>query len=170
MMSDLGYRMRASGVGVTGIVPYHPGTALGAPRCDMEVEELSSRFILQLAENRGSRQASGCRIDPAAVEEAAALIAASFRKCPELLIVNKFGRLEADGGGLSDVISNAVDHGIAVIVGVPERHLESWRGFTNGLAEEAALDSPRVQQWLIRRGFGARRELGRAEPALTSAA
>jgi len=169
-MSKLGYRMRDVGVAVTGIVPYHASAAGGEPRCDMEVEELSSRFILQLADDRGEKQDRGYRIDPAAVDEAAALIAASFRKCPELLIVNKFGRLEADGGGLSEVISNAVDLGIAVVVGVPERRLASWRAFTNGLAEEAVLDSPRVQQWLARRGLGVQpRRLG-VQQALTSAA
>jgi hypothetical protein len=125
--------------------------------------------VLQLAEDRAKHD-HDCRIDPAAVEEAAALIAASFRKCPELLLVNKFGRLEADGGGLAEVISNAVDQGIAVIVGVPERNLASWRSFTNGLAEEATLDSPRLQQWLVRRGFGTRRETGHVAQVLNSAA
>lgn len=156
LMSDLGRRLRDARVMVTGLVPYQAAADDGTPRCDMEVEELSSHFILQLAEDRG-KQPQGCRVDPEAVQEAAALIAASFRNAPELLIVNKFGQLEAEGGGLSDVISDAVDQGIPVIVGVPERHLASWRCFTSGLAEEASLDSPRIQQWLARRGFGLRR-------------
>lgn len=169
LMADLGRRLRDGGVMVAGLVPYQPANEDSTPRCDMEVEELSSRFILQLAEDR-NKQPQGCRVDPEAIQEAAALIAASFRNAPELLIVNKFGRLEADGGGLSDVISDAVDQGIPVIVGVPERHLPSWRCFTSGLAEEASLDSPRVQQWLARRGFGSRRSPPSAQHALNSAA
>ncbi|PZA10400.1 3-dehydroquinate dehydratase [Rhodopseudomonas palustris] len=169
LMSDLGRRLRDAGVVVAGVVPYQTAVDDGGPRCDMEVEELSSRFILQLAEERGKRP-HGCRVDPEAVQEAAALIAASFRNAPELLIVNKFGRLEADGGGLSDVISDAVDQGIPVIVGVPERHLANWRCFTSGLAEEVSVDSPRVQQWLTRRGFGPRRGKVGPQHVLNSAA
>ena len=107
MISDLGYRLRDAGVAIAGIVPYH-ATRDGTPRCDMEVEELASRIILQLAEDQ-TPQSTGCRVDPAAMQDAAALIASAFQKCPELLIVNKFGKLEADGGGLGDVITEAVE-------------------------------------------------------------
>jgi hypothetical protein len=63
-----------------------------------------------------------------------------------------------------------VDQGIPVIVGVPERHLAPWRCFTSGLAEEATLDSPRIQQWLARRGFGLRRGTVGPQHVLNSAA
>ncbi|MGP9813512.1 DUF2478 domain-containing protein [Rhodopseudomonas sp. NSM] len=168
MISELGYRLRNAGVVVAGIVPYH-ATRDSIPRCDMEVEELASRIILQLAEDQTSRS-SGCRVDPLAMQDAAALISAAFQKCPELLIVNKFGQLEAEGGGLGDAITEAVELGIPVLVGVPERRLGRWREFTNGLAEEAMLDSPRVQQWLARRGFASQRSRIGAQQALNSAA
>ncbi len=138
LMSDLGRRLRDARVMVTGLVPYQAAADDGTPRCDMEVEELSSHFILQLAEDRG-KQPHGCRVDPEAVQEAAALIAASFRNAPELLIVNKFGQLEAEGGGLSDVISDAVDQGIPVIVAYPSG---IWRA---GAASPAA--SPKRPRW-----------------------
>jgi nucleoside-triphosphatase THEP1 len=168
IMSDLGYRLRNAGIVVAGIVPYH-ATRDSLPRCDMEVEELASRIILQLAEDQTSRPGN-CRVDPLAMQDAAALISAAFQKCPELLIINKFGQLEADGGGLGDVITEAVELGIPVLVGVSERRLASWREFTNGLAEEAMIDSPRVQQWLARRGLAAQRNRIGAPQALNSAA
>jgi nucleoside-triphosphatase THEP1 len=166
-ISQLGYRLRDAGVIVAGIVPYH-ATRDGTPRCDMEVEELASRIILQLAEDQ-SPSASGCRVDPTAMQDAAALISSAFQKCPELLIVNKFGQLEADGGGLAEVITEAIDLGIPVLVGVPERHIKRWREFTSGLAEEAMIDSPRVQQWLARRGFTSQRSRTGTERVLNSA-
>lgn len=167
-ISELGYRLRDSGVGVAGIVAYH-ATRDGTPRCDMEIEELSSRIILQLADDQAPR-ADGCRVDPDAMQDAAALITAAFQKCPELLIVNKFGQLEASGGGLADAITEAVDLGIPVMVGVPERHIARWREFTGGLAEEAMIDSPRVQQWLARRGLIPQRVRPGTETVLNSAA
>jgi hypothetical protein len=167
-ISELGYRIRDGGGIVAGIVPYHAARD-EAPRCDMEVEELASRFILQLAEDT-DKKSSGCRIDPAALQEAAALIAAAFNKDPELVIINKFGRLEAEGFGLGEVISETVDRGIPLVVGVPERHVASWREFTGGLAEEAPLGSPRIQQWLARRGLIKGRDIGGMIEAFPSAA
>lgn len=167
-MSELGYRLRDGGAVVAGIVAYH-ATRDEAPRCDMEVEELASRFILQLAED-SDKKPRGWRIDPAALQEAAALIAAAFSKDPELVIINKFGRLEVEGLGLGEVISAAVDRGIPLVVGVPERHVESWRDFTGGLAEEAPLGSPRIAQWLARRGLSKGRDSGAEQHAFDSAA
>lgn len=158
-ISDLGYRLRNAGVAVTGIVPYHQFACDGAPNCDMELEELASRIIIQLSDDQAG-QADGCRLDPAAMLEAAALISASLRNAPELVILNKFGRLEVEGGGLRDVIAEAVELRIPVIAGVPERYLAPWRVFTDGLAEEAPLDSRRLHQWLSRRGIDIRREGG----------
>lgn len=159
-LSELGYRLRDGGVVVAGIVPYH-AMRDEESCCDMEVEELASRFVLQLAEDTDDKQ-DGCRVDPAALQEAAALIAAAFNKDPELVIINKFGRLEVEGLGLGEVISDAVDRGIPLVVGVPERHVASFREFTCGLAEEAQLGSPRIQQWLARRGLSKVREIGAA--------
>jgi nucleoside-triphosphatase THEP1 len=168
-ISEVGYRLREAGVAVTGIVPYQPNFRDRSDRCDMEVEDLASRIVLQLSDDRDARTAD-CRLDPAALHEAAALISASFKHAPELVILNKFGRLEVEGEGLRDVIRDAVELGIPVVVGVPERNIGSWRVFTDGLAEEVAIDSPHLHQWLSRRGFDTRRESASATPmaALTA--
>jgi hypothetical protein len=148
LISDIGYRLRDAGVAVAGLVQYSDGT----PNCDMEVEELASRIILALSEDP-DQQGTGCRLDPAALTEAAALVSASLRKRPQLVILNKFGTLEAEGGGLRDAIGDAIQLGIPVIAGVPHRHIESWRAFSDGLAQETVLNSPRLLQWLGQQGF-----------------
>jgi nucleoside-triphosphatase THEP1 len=166
---DLGHRLREAGVAVAGIVPYQPSSRERSEGPDMEVEDLASRIILQLSDDTKVMSAE-CRLDPAALQEAAALISASFRNAPELVILNKFGRLEVKGEGLRDVICDAVELGFPVVIGVPERHLESWRAFTNGLAEESSVDSPCVHQWLSRRGFDTGAAVAAASPlAATSA-
>jgi nucleoside-triphosphatase THEP1 len=153
-IADVGYRLRRAGVAIAGIVPYQPNSREHNDACDMEVEDLASKIVLQLSDDR-ELPSTDCRLDPAALHEAAALISASFRNMPELVILNKFGRLEAEGEGLREVISDAVELGIPVVVGVPERNIGPWRSFTNGLAEETSIDSPCLDQWLERRGFGA---------------
>jgi len=67
---------------------------------------------------------------------------------PRLLVVNKFGKIEADGGGLREAIADAVALGIPVLVGVPLRNIESWRAFAGGLAAELAPDADAIGRWL----------------------
>ncbi|ABD89964.1 DUF2478 domain-containing protein [Rhodopseudomonas palustris] len=145
-IAELGYRLREVGTSVAGIVQYK--SSLPRPsRCAIEVEELSSRFVLQLSEDEAD-QPFGCRIDPEALAEAAALIAAALRKNPDVVILNKFGRLEAEGGGLREIIAEAILLGTPLIAGVPRRNLAPWRAFTKGLAEEISIGSTRLYQWL----------------------
>jgi len=126
-ISDLEYRIRDAGIAVAGIVQHNKFTR-DRTRCDMEVEELASGIVLQLSEDRG-KEARGCRLNRGALSQAGALITASLKTKPELVILNKFGKVEAEGRGLRDTLSDAVQPGVPIIVGVPYRNIEHWRVF-----------------------------------------
>ena len=154
LISELGYKMRNAGIAVAGIVQHNRFTR-DRTKCDMEVEELSSGTVLKLSEDRG-KEARGCRLDRSALSEAASLLSSSIASGPELVILNKFGKIEAEGQGLRDALAQAVQLGAPVIVGVPYRNVEQWRIFAEGLAEECSIGSPRVYEWLLLHGFIAR--------------
>lgn len=145
-IAGLGYRLRDAGIAVAGIVPYKASVQRNG-KCSIEVEELASRLVLQLAEDE-TPQPFGCRIDPEALSEAAALISSSLRRTASVAIFSEFGKLESEGGGLRETIAEAIQLGIPVIVGVPRRNVASWRELTQGLSEETQVDSPRIYQWL----------------------
>src|ERR1019366_6671783 len=154
----IGYKIRDAGIAVAGIVQ-HNQFIRDRAKCDMEVEELASGTVLQLSEDRG-KEARGCRLDRAALSEAAALLSASLENGPELVIVNKFGKLEAEGRGLRDTLADAVQLGVPIVIGVPYRNIEQWRAFTEGLAEECSIGSSRLHDWLLQQGFNVNQELG----------
>lgn len=68
---------------------------------------------------------------------------------PDLLVLNKFGKVECEGGGLRDLIASAIDRGIPVMIGVPRRNLEAWRRFAGDFAVESYADDVSVQNWLM---------------------
>lgn len=151
MISDLGYSARDAGIAVAGIVQ-HSKFVRDRARCDMEVEELASGTVLQISEDRG-KDARGCRLDRGALLEAASLLSSSLESAPDFLIINKFGKFEAEGRGLRDALSDAVQLGVLIVVGVPYRNIEQWRGFAGGLAEECPIGSSRLHEWLLQHGF-----------------
>ena len=155
-ISDLGYRIRDAGIAVAGIVQ-HNKFIRDRTKCNMEVEELGSETVLQLSEDRG-KEARGCRLDRGALSEAAALLSASLENGPEIVILNKFGKLEAEGRGLRDALADAVQLGMPIVVGVPYRNIEQWRNFAEGLAEECPINSSRLHEWLSRHGIDVDRE------------
>lgn len=116
-------------------------------RCDVVLEDLATCHRTALFEDRGAG-ARGCRLDEAALAEATARVEGSLEQAPQLLVLNKFGKVECEGGGLRDLIASAIDRGVPVIVGVPQRNLEAWRDFAGEFAIELAADEAEVQQWV----------------------
>ena len=167
LISHLGYEIRDAGIAVAGIVQ-HNQFIRERIKCDMEVEELASGIVLKISEDRG-KEARGCRLDRGALSEASALLSAAIENGPELVILNKFGKTEAEGQGLRDTLAQAVQLGVPVIVGVPYRNIEQWRIFAEGLAEECAIGSSHFDEWLMLHGFNVH-ETNAGTPALATAA
>ncbi|MFA6267335.1 MAG: DUF2478 domain-containing protein [Pseudolabrys sp.] len=150
-LAGWGYALRAAGLSVAGLVQLNtferdPG------KCDMAVEELFSGTVLQLSEDRG-KEASGCRLDRSILTQAAGLLLAALDQQPDILVLNKFGKVEAEGEGLRDALAKAVELGVPIVVGVPFRNLDQWRIFAGEMAEECPVDSPHMQKWLSARGL-----------------
>ncbi len=150
-LAGWGYALRAAGLSVAGLVQLNtferdPG------KCDMAVEELFSGTVLQLSEDRG-KESSGCRLDRGILTEAASLLLTALENRPDILVLNKFGKVEAEGEGLRDTLAKAVEIGVPIVVGVPFRNLDQWHIFAGDFAEECTIESPHFQDWLLERNL-----------------
>lgn len=139
---------RRRGLRVAGVLQ-HPVCSDAAGHCDVALEELTTGVWTDLFEDRGPG-ASGCRLDVAALAEVNGKVARSFDADPALLVLNKFGKVEAEGRGLLDLVAIAVDRGIPVVIGVPIRNLPAWRAFAGGLSVEFSSDPSEITDWLNR--------------------
>ena len=137
---------RAHNVRLAGVLQ-HPACEDLAHRCDVILEDLLSGEWTELFERRG-RGATGCRLDLAALTDVTARLESALQNEPDLLVLNKFGKVEAEGGGTVDAIAAAIERGIPVIIGVPARNLSAWRAFAGDLAVEFTPDCAEIIGWL----------------------
>lgn len=144
----------AAGLPLAGTLQVE-AVAAGRHPCDMILEELASGEVHAIAEHRG-REARGCRLDVGLLTEIGEAVLQSLRDDqPRLLVVNKFGKIEADGGGLRQAVAEAVDLAIPVLVGVPARNLDRWRAFVGPLAVELPATVGAIADWLAIHGLPA---------------
>ena len=142
-------RVPRRGLRLAGVLQ-HPVCSERAGHCDVALEELTTGLRTDLFEDRGPG-ASGCRLDVAALAEVNAQSGAlAGYTILQLLILNKFGKVEVEGRGLLDLVAIAVDRGIPVVIGVPIRNLEAWRNFAGGMSVEFSSDHAEVASWLNR--------------------
>jgi len=136
----------ASGRRPAGLVQINTERADAGP-CDMDVRVLPAGPVIRISQSLG-RASRGCRLDPGALEDAVGHVAAGLEAGADCLIVNKFGKHEAEGRGFRPVIAEAIARGLPVIVGLNALNASAFHDFTEGAAVELDATVPAITGWL----------------------
>ena len=115
-------------------------------RCDMTLEDLASGRLVEISEDLGPGS-TGCRLDARALEEIVGLVCGSLDVGADLLIVNKFGKREAQGAGFRAAIEAALSRNVPILVAVNSGNLEAWNEFAGELDARLPLDAEAIVRW-----------------------
>lgn len=115
--------------------------------CDMDVQVLPDGPVIRISQFLG-KEAKGCRLDPAALETAVEEVAKRLGEGVDVLIINKFGKHEADGRGFRNAIAQAIGHDIPVIAGVNTLNLAAFMEFSEGTAVQIDAEATKLVEWL----------------------
>jgi hypothetical protein len=114
--------------------------------CDMDVLVLGEEDMpIRISQSLGGGS-SGCRLDPGALEMAAARVSARLAGA-ELLILPKFGRQEAIGRGFRSVIAQAVAQDVPVLLHVPPEQRADFARFCDGMGQRIPPES--LAEWCL---------------------
>ena len=144
LLAEAVARIRARGLVLAGTVQTNRSCE-GRDKCDMDVHVLPDGPVLRISQDLG-KHARGCRLDSAALETAVAEAAARLAGA-DMLVVNKFGKQEAEGRGFVPVIATALDRGLPVLVGVNALNLPAFEAFAGGLAHPLPPDPTAIADW-----------------------
>lgn len=137
--------LRGTGTRLAGTVQTNFDRAKDQP-CDMDLLVLPSGPLLRISQDLGPG-ARGCRLNGDVLEEAV-MQAARHLAGADLLVVNKFGKLEAEGRGFVPLIAEAIERGIPVLVGVNGLNLPDFLRFTDGTAKPLTCAPAEIANWL----------------------
>ncbi|MFC0199570.1 DUF2478 domain-containing protein [Paracoccus rhizosphaerae] len=120
----------------------------GRKKCDMDIVVLPDGPVLRISEDRGDL-ARGCRLDAGVLEQAVVGVARAM-PAADMLIVNKFGKQEAEGRGLAPVIAEALEQEIPVLLGVNGLNLAAFQKFAGGLETALVAETDDVLAWCMK--------------------
>ena len=146
ILAGLASDLSARGIRCCGTVQINTDRCDAGP-CDMDVMVLPNGPVLRISQDLGPA-ARGCRLDPEALETAVAHVAARLTPETQILIVNKFGKHEAEGRGFRDVIAEALAAGIPVLVGLNALNEAAFEKFTDGLATHLVPEKESLARWV----------------------
>lgn len=132
---------------------WHLAGALGALRTapgEMVLRLLPGMQDLCISQTLGAL-AQGCRLNPQALEAAVGLAAAVLDDAqgaqPALLIVNRFGKTEAEGRGFRPLIGRALSDGVPVLISVSPAHIPAFAAFAGGMEQALPVDAAPALAW-----------------------
>lgn len=147
LLAGVAAHLAGLGWPLAGAVQINTGTCEGGD-CDMDLRLLDGSGTIRISQSLGSLS-DGCRLDPTGLEDAVGRVSASLHRTPpRLLIINKFGRQEAEGRGFRPVIAEALMQGIPVLTGVGHDHADAFATFAGGLATPLPPTPEGILGWL----------------------
>lgn len=148
LLEQFAKRLSAQGARLAGLVQTNTEQCT-SHHCDMDVHVLPDGPTIRISQSLGAH-ASGCRLDPDALEYAVTLIEQELQNAPELLLVNKFGKHEAEGRGLRQPIAEALSLDIPVLAGVNALNHAAFVDYSAGEAVRLPADLDAMQAWFER--------------------
>ncbi|WP_417721823.1 DUF2478 domain-containing protein [Salipiger sp.] len=138
-------RLQAEGMPLAGAIQTNVETG-PLSKCHMDLQVLSGDAVVRISQNLGTLS-RGCRLDADGLERAVGLVGAGLERGAALLIVNKFGKQEADGRGFRPVIAEALAAGVPVLTAVNAANLDAFLTYAEDLAEELPDEVGAMTEW-----------------------
>ena len=147
LLFNVARTLMGRGYRLTGTVQINTPRKTGGS-CDMDVRILPAGPTIQISQDLGP-EARGCRLDPAALETAVGHVEAALTGPVDGLIVNKFGKHEADGRGFRNAIATAMDLDIPVLVGINGLNRDAFLEFAGGMTTEVPPTEGALVDWFV---------------------
>ncbi|SHH45759.1 DUF2478 domain-containing protein [Pollutimonas bauzanensis] len=138
-------QLKRQGLRVHGVVQA-PQTLSATGARQMGIIDLADGSRLSISQDRGAG-ARGCCVDPGALAEASIILRRACEQGADLVVVNRFGTLETEGGGFASDLLALMSADIPVLTVVERKYLAGWRRFTGGMAAELPPSAESLREW-----------------------
>lgn len=144
VLAEFARGLRARGRAVRGLLQEDSREPDGTRRMTLVDLESGARF--DISQKLGAGSSSSC-VDPGGLAAASGVLRRALADGADLVIVSRFGEVEALGGGFAAEMLDLMGEGIPLLTAVGAKHAESWRKFTGGAAAELPADLEAVEKW-----------------------
>lgn len=136
-------RLQARGLRIRGLIQ---NLEPGRNGCDIVLVDIESGARHPITQDLGAASAA-CRLDPALLVEAGNGLRAVPNLPTDLAVFNRFGALEAQGGGFHAEMLAVMAGGTPLLAVVSDKQIAAWRSFTGGLGSELRPQIDDLEHW-----------------------
>lgn len=140
--------LQGQGLRVRGLLMEHVGELVGDTACaaQMFMVDVSTQERYLVSQAMGSLS-KACRADPQGFARATVVLRRALAERADLVVLNRFGRLEAEGTGMSAELLDLMAEGVPLLTVVTPACRDAWDRFSGG-APVLPPDEAAVRNWL----------------------
>lgn len=144
-LAQFARRRIAEGVRVAGCVEEFSG-APGTGCADRSLRDIVSGRSFAIGQDLGSGS-TACHLDAAGVACACQSVLETIEQGCELVVLAKFGKLEAERSGLVDAFAAAVSRSVPIVTSVAPSFSHAWSAYAGDLSRYATPDDGVLESW-----------------------
>jgi len=145
LLNDFAYRALRQGYRVAGVIELATGAADAGLRRRV-VRDLSTGAVMSISQDLG-QGSTACNLDPSGVIDACAAVERGIAAGADIVVLSKFGKLEAERSGLSGAFRAAIGAGLPVLTAVSPPMATAWGLFAGPLAQFIPADAGVIDAW-----------------------
>lgn len=146
LLGSVAEALVARGLRVSGALQVLSDPAAEGCQCDIDLRSIADGRLFRISQSLG-RGSEGCRLDPAGLGACAAALEREVAAGCDLLILNRFGKGEAEGRGFRDLIGQAMLAEIPVLTAVRDSYAADWAAFGRETACNLPPDPAAILAW-----------------------
>lgn len=121
--------------------------AVTGARRSTVIRQITDNLAYPVFQNLGAG-ATGCALDPNGISVASEAVLREIEAGCDLVVVSKFGKLEAESGaGFVPVFIAAIDAGVPAITSVSPKYAEAWARFAGPYFTQLPAEPEAIDAW-----------------------
>lgn len=162
LLASFAERRLMAGLRVAGVIQI-AGPSSGCARRELALRDIVTGAEYPIVQDLG-RESQACSLDAGGVATACAAVMQAVERGVDVVVLSKFGKLEAGGGGLLDCFAAAAGAGVPCVVGVAPALSAPLRDFAGEFLKWIDASESALEDW-----WAGRLRLSTARPRLRKA-
>jgi hypothetical protein len=110
------------------------------------LKDLATGALFPVTLNLGP-ESRACKLDAAGLTAACQSVLQAISRGADLVVLSKFGKVEAEGGGFLDAINAAAGAGIPCVTGVSPSYAAPFLRYAGGYSQWIHAEAEPLERW-----------------------
>ncbi len=139
-------RRLREGLRVAGMIE-EPAQDDGGGACgSLVLRDVASSSLIPITQDLGSGS-TACRLDSGGLAAACQAVLTAIDHGADLVVLSKFGKMEAEGGGLIDAFRAAAEAGVPCVTGVAPSVTGPFLDYAGGFSQWIEASDAALEHW-----------------------